>query len=78
MRISNQFIFLTSSNSAGELAPEEIEKIVEIIQNPKQFNIPLWFLNSQKNIRTGKYEQVYSNNLDMKLREDLERLRKIR
>merc|ERR1712194_357350 len=28
---------------AGELTADEIEKIVAIIQNPRQFKIPLWF-----------------------------------
>lgn len=49
-----------------------------IIQNPLQYKIPLWFLNRQKDFRDGTYSQVLANNLDTKLREDLERLKKIR
>jgi len=63
---------------AGELTQDEVEKLVAIIQNPKQFKIPLWFLNRQKDYKTGKYQQSFSNNLGAKLREDLERLKKIR
>jgi ribosomal protein S13 len=63
---------------AGELSEEEIEKIVAIIQNPLQFKIPEWFLNRQRDVVTGKTEQIVSNNLDSSLREDLERLKKIR
>ena len=63
---------------AGELTADEIEKLVAIIQNPKQFKIPLWFLNRQKDFKSGKYSQVVSNNVDGKLRDDLERLKKIR
>ena len=63
---------------AGELKPDEIERLVAIIQNPLQFKIPQWFLNRQKDIRTGKYSQVTSNVLDTKLREDIERLKKMR
>ena len=33
---------------AGELTADEVEKLVAIIQNPKQFKIPTWFLNRQK------------------------------
>ncbi|KAL9271958.1 Small ribosomal subunit protein uS13z/uS13y/uS13x-like protein [Drosera capensis] len=36
------------------------------------------FLNRQKDYKDGKYSQVVSNQLDMKLRDDLERLKKIR
>jgi len=63
---------------AGELTNEEQDKIVTIIQHPRQYKIPDWFLNRQKDIRDGKYSQITSNNLDSKLREDLERLKKIK
>ena len=33
---------------AGELSEDEIEAVKTIIANPRQFNIPDWFLNSQK------------------------------
>merc|ERR1712038_1560319 len=63
---------------AGELSEEEIDKIVTIMQNPRQYKIPDWFLNRQKDIKDGKTGQMMSNFLDNKLREDLERLKKIR
>merc|ERR1712152_128165 len=43
---------------AGELSEEEVERLITIVQNPRQYKIPDCFLN--------------------KLREDLERLKKIR
>ncbi|XP_015765962.1 PREDICTED: 40S ribosomal protein S18 [Acropora digitifera] len=63
---------------AGELTDDEVERVVTIMQNPRQYKIPDWFLNRQKDIRDGKYSQLLSNNLESKLREDLERLKKIR
>ncbi|OZJ04397.1 hypothetical protein BZG36_02416 [Bifiguratus adelaidae] len=63
---------------AGELSNEELERIVTILQNPTQYKIPIWFLNRQKDIVDGKYSQVLANGLDNKMREDLERLKKIR
>jgi len=63
---------------AGELSEEEIETIKTIIANPRQFNIPDWFLNRQKDHKDGKYFQVVSNNLDTKFRDDLERMKKMR
>eukprot|EP01135_Chromosphaera_perkinsii_P003433 Nk52_evm2s243 gene=Nk52_evmTU2s243 len=63
---------------AGELSEEEVERIVTIMQNPRQYKIPDWFLNRQKDIKDGKYSQLLANGLDNKLREDLERLKKIR
>ncbi len=55
-----------------------IEYNASIIANPRQYKIADWFLNRQKDIKDGKYSQVTSNALENKLREDLERLKKIR
>jgi hypothetical protein len=48
------------------------------MQNPAQFKIPTWFLNRQKDMIDGKNTHVLSNQIDQKLRDDLERLKKIR
>eukprot|EP00924_Labyrinthula_sp_SR-Ha-C_P008750 maker-scaffold_2-snap-gene-1.2-mRNA-1 protein AED:0.22 eAED:0.22 QI:0/0/0/1/1/1/2/0/137 len=66
------------SKRAGELQPDEIERLVAIIQNPLNYKIPEWFLNRNKDIKTGKYSQVTANQLEQSLREDLERLKKMR
>merc|ERR1712137_929359 len=63
---------------AGELSDEEVERLVTIMQNPRQYKIPDYFLNRKKDIKDGKYSQILANGLDNKLREDLERLKKIR
>merc|ERR1719165_6296 len=63
---------------AGEMTTDEINKIVAVMSNPLQFKIPDWFLNRQRDIKDGKTTQVMANILDNKLREDLERLKKIR
>merc|ERR1711997_1123450 len=63
---------------AGELSEEEVDRIITIMQNPRQYKIPDWFLNRQKDIKDGKFSQVLANSLDNKLREDLERLKKIK
>jgi small subunit ribosomal protein S18e len=63
---------------AGELEPAQLERIMDIMQNPKKYKIPDWFLNRQKDSKDGKFSQLLSNNLDNKLREDLEHLKKIR
>jgi hypothetical protein len=42
------------------------------------YKIPGWFLNRQRDIVDGKDYQILANGVDSKLREDLERLKKIR
>merc|ERR1712071_141924 len=64
--------------AAGELSDEDVEKIMVIMANPLQYKIPSWFLNRQKDVKDGKYSQVISNSLETKIRDDLERLKKIR
>merc|ERR1719259_1152545 len=66
------------SKRAGELSEEDVEKIITIMQNPRQYKIPNWFLNRQKDIKDGKTGQVMANFLVNKLGEDLERVKKIR
>merc|ERR1719370_2014909 len=63
---------------AGELSDEEVERLVTIMQNPRQYKIPDYFLNRPKDIKDGKYAQILANGLENKLREDLERLKKIK
>lgn len=63
---------------AGEISAAELDQLMVVVANPRQFKIPDWFLNRQKDYKDGRYSQVVSNALDMKLRDDLERLKKIR
>ena len=32
--------------------------MITIMQNPRQYKIPDWFLNRQKDVKDGKYSQV--------------------
>jgi len=66
------------SKRAGELTNDEIERIVAIINNPAQFKIPSWFLNRKKDYKDGKDSQAVANGLHSKLRDDIDRLKKIR
>eukprot|EP00922_Rhytidocystis_sp_ex-Travisia-forbesii_P070320 GHVS01105062.1.p1 GENE.GHVS01105062.1~~GHVS01105062.1.p1 ORF type:complete len:156 (-),score=28.90 GHVS01105062.1:230-697(-) len=63
---------------AGEMSPNEIEKVVAIVSNPTQFKIPQWFLNRQKDIKDGKFKHLAANLLEAQMRDDLERMKKIR
>lgn len=41
----------------SSLCPQ-VERVVTIMQNPRQYKIPDWFLNRQKDVKDGKYSQV--------------------
>lgn len=55
-----------------------MDRLVTVIQNPLQFKIPAWFLNRQRDIKTGKTFQLSSNQLEATFREDLVRMVKMR
>merc|ERR1712066_51712 len=50
---------ISLSRRAGELNEEEVEKLITIMQNPRQYKIPDWFLNRQRDIKDGKTTQVW-------------------
>lgn len=62
---------------AGTLTNEEIEKLVAIINNPKQFKVPNWFVNRQRDFTDGKTTQCVMNVLIGAVRGDIERMKKI-
>ncbi|KAL6070132.1 hypothetical protein STEG23_037930 [Scotinomys teguina] len=43
---------------AGELTDDEVERVITIMQNPRQYKIPDQFLNRQKDVKDRKYSQV--------------------
>ncbi|KAJ2984858.1 hypothetical protein NUW58_g5838 [Xylaria curta] len=69
---------IDKSKRAGELTAEELERVVQIVKDPASYKIPAWFLNRQRDITTGQNTHAISSAVDSKLREDLERLKKIR
>ncbi|CAO1949046.1 unnamed protein product [Urochloa humidicola] len=36
---------------AGELTPEELERLMTVVANPHQFKVPDWFLNRKKDYK---------------------------
>lgn len=63
---------------AGELSDEQIDKIVDICSNPLKYDIPKWFLNRKMDPKEGGYSQQIANGIDTKLRDDLEKMKRMR
>ena len=80
-RYSNLLLKLAEidmNKRAGELKENEIETINKILADPTGWGVPKWFLNRQSDPREGTATQLIANQVDTKLREDLERLKKIK
>jgi len=61
-----------------DLTEKDINELEKIIENPKESNIPSWLLNRNKDYTTGKDIHITGTDITMTLREDINRLRKIR
>ena len=42
----------------GECSAEELERMMTIVANPRNYKIPEWFLNRQKDHKTGRFMQA--------------------
>jgi ribosomal protein S13 len=62
----------------GELSPEEIKKLEEVILAPEKHKIPGWALNRQKDFETGATKHLTMNDLAFSLRNDLTRMAEIK
>ncbi|MDR1820562.1 MAG: 30S ribosomal protein S13 [Methanobrevibacter sp.] len=62
----------------GYISDEDILKIEDILKDPKKFNIPDWMLNRREDYITGETVHLIESDLDMSLRDDLNRMKKTR
>ncbi|MEM7819717.1 MAG: 30S ribosomal protein S13 [Candidatus Aenigmatarchaeota archaeon] len=66
---------IDSNRKIGSLSAEEIKKIENFIKKP---NLPSWLLNRRKDMETGEDRHLTKSELDMKIREDINLMKKIR
>lgn len=69
---------LDLNSQMGYIADEDVLKIEEILENPQKFNIPVWMLNRREDYETGDDIHLIESDLDMTLRDDLNRMKKTR
>ena len=69
---------LDLNSQMGYIADEDVLKIEEILEDPQKFNIPVWMLNRREDYETGDNIHLIESDLDMTLRDDLNRMKKTR
>lgn len=62
----------------GNLPDEKIKEIENVIKNPQEYGLPSWMLNRRRDYDTGEDIHMVGADLIISLREDLNRLKKIR
>ena len=67
---------LDLESKIGYIADEDVLRIEEILENPQKFDIPSWMLNRREDYETGDDIHLIESDLDMTLRDDLNRMKK--
>lgn len=62
----------------GFLSDGEVERIESIIENPLKNDIPSWFLNRQKDRETGNDFHLIGPDIDLQVKSDIERMKRIK
>lgn len=73
-----QKIQVSPTEKLGNLPDEKITEIEYILKNPQESGLPSWMLNRRRDYDTGKDIHLVGPELIISLREDLNRLKKIR
>jgi small subunit ribosomal protein S13 len=61
----------------GNLSDAQIEKLVKALEEVADY-VPEWLRNRQNDVETGEDLHLIGSEIDIQLREDLNRLKKIR
>ncbi|MFX1419480.1 MAG: 30S ribosomal protein S13 [Promethearchaeota archaeon] len=62
----------------GAIAEKDLNRIEEIIMNPVENGVPNWMINRAKDLRSGEDLHMLGNKLELSVRRDIERMKKIR
>ncbi|MEJ2250176.1 MAG: 30S ribosomal protein S13 [Candidatus Lokiarchaeota archaeon] len=69
---------LGSDVRMGELSERDLNNLEEIIINPVKNGIPKYMVNRQKDIRTGDDIHILGNQLEITVKRDIDRMKRIR
>ena len=62
----------------GMLGDEDVKKLNDIIQTPKENGVPVWMFNRRKDYTTGEDQHLITGSLGFVKENDLKRLKKIK
>ena len=66
---------INPNSNIGNLTEAHVQAIEKLILNPVEAKFPLWFLNRQRDIETGKDLHLLTSDIPFTLRNDIERER---
>ncbi len=61
---------------AGNLSPEQVSRLTEIITNPAKSGYPPWMLNRRKDVETDTDRHLLTSDIDLVVGHDIRRMKK--
>jgi len=61
----------------GRLSEGDVSKLEEAIRNPADFGIPVWMLNRQKDLESGKNSHIVGSDLALRVKMDIEFMKSV-
>jgi len=68
-----QVLKINPHQKVGNLTTEQISAIEKIIENPKDANFPIWFLNRRQDSETGEDKHLVTSDIAFNIRNGIER-----
>ena len=62
----------------GAIQEKDLKRIEEIIISPVEHGVPNWMVNRAKDLRTGEDLHVISNKLEITVKRDIDRMKRIK
>lgn len=62
----------------GAVSEKDLNKLEEIILNPTENGIPDWMVNRKKDLRTGENLHYIGNQLEITVKRDIDRMKRIK
>jgi len=80
-RLAQAIINVTEINPEmriGALPEKDLNRLEEIVLNPIDNGIPSWMVNRKKDLRTGKDLHIIGNQLEITVKRDIDRMKRIK
>lgn len=62
----------------GTIPEKDLNRLEEIIIDPIKYGVPNWMVNRKKDLRTGNDRHLIGNNLEITVKRDIDRMKRIR
>jgi small subunit ribosomal protein S13 len=62
----------------GIIPEKDLNRIEEIILDPIKNGIPIWMVNRKKDLRTGENLHIIGNHLEITVKRDIDRMKRIK